>query len=99
LKPTLNELGKLAKDKHRKQKYFDKLKRRLKNLDYVMQDLHDAEFKKTDCLKCVVVKRRGLYSPLQILSGCQNILSKSQQFIEQYLRDEDQGLRIAKCAL
>jgi Fe-S-cluster containining protein len=23
-----------------------------KNLDYVMQDLHDAEFKKTDCLKC-----------------------------------------------
>jgi Fe-S-cluster containining protein len=50
-----------------------------------MQDLHDAEFKKTDCLKCAnCCKTTDLYSPLQILSGCQNIL-KPQQFIEQYL--------------
>jgi hypothetical protein len=28
LKPTLNELGKLAKDKHRNKKYFDKLKKK-----------------------------------------------------------------------
>jgi hypothetical protein len=52
LKPTLNELGKF-KDKHIENKSISiSLKRRLKNLDYVMQDLHDAEFKKTDCLKC-----------------------------------------------
>jgi hypothetical protein len=71
LKPTLNELGKLAKDKHITKKSISiSLKKRLKNLDYVMQDLHDAEFKKTDCLKCAnVVKRLDLYSLLQILSG------------------------------
>ena len=54
LKPALNEIQKLAKDTHiENKKYFDKLKKRVpKNLDYVMQDLHDAEFKKTDCLEC-----------------------------------------------
>jgi hypothetical protein len=53
LKPTLNELGKLAKDKHIENKSISiSLKEDAKNLDYVMQDLHDAEFKKTDCLKC-----------------------------------------------
>lgn len=48
LKPNLNELGKLAKDKHiENKKYFDKLKKKApKNLDYAMQELHDAEFKK-----------------------------------------------------
>ena len=54
MKPSLNELPKEAKDKHiENKKYFDKLKKKTpKNLDYVMQDLHDTEFKKTDCLKC-----------------------------------------------
>ena len=54
LKPSLNEIQKLAKDKHNEnKKYFDKLKKKTpKNIDYVMQDLHEAEFKKTDCLEC-----------------------------------------------
>lgn len=53
LKPALNELGKLAKDKHiENKKYFDKLKKKTpKNLDYVMQDIHDAEFKKNRLFK------------------------------------------------
>ena len=52
--PQLNILPKLAKDKHiENKKYFDKLKKKTpKNLDYVMQELHDAEFKKTDCQTC-----------------------------------------------
>ena len=54
MKQILSNLSKEAKDKHiENKKYFDKLKKRVpKNLDYVMQDLHDAEFKKTDCLQC-----------------------------------------------
>jgi len=50
LKPALNELGKLAKDKHiENKKYFDKLKKKQpKNLNYVMQDITDSESKKTD---------------------------------------------------
>ncbi|UMB61352.1 YkgJ family cysteine cluster protein [Lutibacter sp. A80] len=50
----LKELPKLAKDKLiENKKYFQKLKKRTpKNLDVVMQDLHDKEFEKTDCLTC-----------------------------------------------
>ena len=54
LKPDLSEINKLAKDKHNEnKKYFDKLKKKPpKNLDYIMQELHDNEFKKTNCLNC-----------------------------------------------
>ena len=54
LKPNLNELGKLAKDTHiENKKYFDKLKKKTpKNLDYVMQELHDSEFKRIYFTKC-----------------------------------------------
>jgi uncharacterized protein YcbK (DUF882 family) len=63
----------------KKKKYFDKLKKKTpKNLDYVMQDLHDAEFKKTDCLKCAnCCKTTGHYLRMQILSVFQNILDKT----------------------
>jgi Fe-S-cluster containining protein len=104
LKPALNELGKLAKDKHiENKKYFDKLKKKTpKNLDYVMQDIHDAEFKKTDCLKCAnCCKTTG---PLFTLADIERISKflrqKPQQFIEQYLRldeDKDYVLQSVPC--
>jgi len=94
LKPNLNELGKLAKDTNNEtKKYFDKLKKKTpKNLDYVMQDLHEAEFKKTDCLKCAnCCKTTG---PLFTLADIERISKflkqKPQKFIERYLQvDED----------
>ena len=53
LKPDLSEINKLAKDKHNEnKKYFDKLKKKPpKNLDYIMQELHDNEFKKNKLFK------------------------------------------------
>ncbi len=50
----LKELPKLAQDKLvENKKYFQKLKKRTpKNLDIVMQELHEKEFEKTDCLTC-----------------------------------------------
>ena len=94
LKPNLNELGKLAKDTHiETKKYFDKLKKKTpKNLDYVMQDLHDAEFKKTDCLECAnCCKTTGpLFTSADIERISKSFRQKPQQFIDQYLRiDED----------
>jgi Fe-S-cluster containining protein len=94
LKPQLNELGKLAKDKHNEnKKYFDKLKKKTpKNLDYVMQDLHEAEFKKTDCLECAnCCKTTGpLFTLADIERISKHFRQKPQQFIDQYLRiDED----------
>jgi Fe-S-cluster containining protein len=105
LKPALNELGKLAKDKHiENKKYFDKLKKKTpKNLDYVMQDIHDAEFKKTNCLNCAnCCKTTG---PLFTLADIERISKflrqKPQQFILQYLRideDRDYVLQSVPCA-
>jgi len=47
-------LQKIAKEKHSEnKKFFSKLKQKpTKNLDYVTQELHTNEFKKTDCLQC-----------------------------------------------
>ena len=95
MKPSLNELPKEAKDKHiENKKYFDKLKKKTpKNLDYVMQHLHDTENKKTDCLKCAnCCKTTGpLFTSADIERVSKHLRQKQQQFIEQYLRiDEDQ---------
>lgn len=50
----LEKLPKLAQDAHKEnKKYFANLRKRTpRDLDYVMQDLHEKEFAKTDCLEC-----------------------------------------------
>jgi Fe-S-cluster containining protein len=95
LKQILNALPKEAKDKHiENKKYFDKLKKKVpKNIDYIMQDLHDAEFKKIDCLNCAnCCKTTGpLFTSADIERVSKHFRQKPQQFIDQYLRiDEDQ---------
>ena len=104
LKPNLNELGKLAKDTNNEnKKYFDKLKKRTpKNLDYIMQDLHEAEFKKTDCLDCAnCCKTTGpLFTSADIERISKSLRQKPQQFIEQYLmvdEDNDYVLQSVPC--
>ena len=90
----LSTLPKLAKDKHNEnKKYFDRLKKKPpKNLDYLMQEIHDAEFKNTDCLQCAnCCKTTG---PLFTLADIERISKhfrlRPQQFIDRYLRiDED----------
>ena len=95
MKPALNELEKLAKDKHiENKKYFDKLKKKQpKNLDYIMQELHDAEFKKTDCLQCAnCCKTTGpLYVEKDIERISKHLRMKPSDFEAKFLRvDEDQ---------
>lgn len=94
MKQILNNLIKEAKGKHiENKKYFDKLKKKQpKNLDYMMQDLHEAEFKKTDCLKCAnCCKTTGpLFTAADIERISKHFKQKPQHFIMQYLKiDED----------
>ncbi len=94
LEKMLTNLRKLAKDKHiENKKYFDKLRKKTpKHLDYVMQDLHDAEFRKTDCLQCAnCCKTTGpLFTMADIERISKHFRQKPQKFIELYLRiDED----------
>ena len=93
--PQIHSLAKLAKDKHiENKKYFDKLKKKTpKNLDYVMQDLHETEFQRTDCMHCAnCCKTTGpLFTTADIERIAKHFKQKPQQFIDQYLRiDEDQ---------
>lgn len=90
----LQQLPKIAKDKHKENKtFFTKLKKKTpKNLDYIMQDLHDNEFKKTDCLTCAnCCKTTGpLFTDKDVQRISKHFKIKPQQFIEQFLRiDED----------
>ncbi len=94
MKQIIDNLPKEAKDKHiENKKYFDKLKKKVpKNLDYVMQDLHDKEFKRTNCLNCAnCCKTTGpLFTTPDIDRISKYLRQKPQQFIDLYLRiDED----------
>lgn len=92
--PEIEKLPELAKEKHSEnKKFFGKLRRKPpKNLDYTMQELHDSEFRRTDCLKCAnCCKTTGpLFTDKDIERIAKFFRLKPQQFIDQFLRiDED----------
>lgn len=94
MKDFITQLPKLAKDKHKANKaFFNKLKKKPpKQLDYIMQELHDAEFERTDCLQCAnCCKTTGpLFTDKDIARIAKFFRLKPQQFIDVYLRiDED----------
>lgn len=94
MQDTLNNLPKRAKDKHKENKlFFAKLKKKPpKQLDYLMQELHQSEFQRTDCLECAnCCKTTGpLFTTKDIERISKFFKMKPQQFIDTYLRiDED----------
>jgi len=100
----INNLPKFAKDKHKENKtFFVKLKKKPpKQLDYLMQELHDEEFEKTDCLECAnCCKTTGpLFTSKDIERISKSFKMKSQQFTEQFLRldeDNDYVLQAVPC--
>ena len=105
LKPNLTEIKQLAKDKHNENKKFlDLLKKKVpKNLDYTMQNLHNQEFKKTNCLDCAnCCKTTGpLFTSADIERISKHLRLKPQAFITQYLRideDNDYVLQTLPCS-
>lgn len=94
MKETLENLPERAKDKHNEnKKFFQKLKKKPpKQLDVMMQELHEDEFSRTDCLTCAnCCKTTGpLFTQKDIERISKHFKQKPQQFIDQYLRiDED----------
>ena len=90
----LKDLPARAKDKHNEnKKFFVKLKKRPpKHLDALMQELHEAEFERTDCLECAnCCKTTGpLVTDKDVSRIARHFKMKEQKFIETYLRvDED----------
>jgi len=101
----LKELPELAKEKHvENKKYFAKLKKRTpKRLDLLMQDLHEKEFEKTDCLTCgnCCKTTSPIFTEKDIARISKHFKMKVVNFISQYLdRDEDDFyvLKTSPCA-
>ena len=94
MKEILEQLSEKAGEKQAEnQKFFKNLKRKPpKNLDYIMQELHEAEFERTDCLTCAnCCKTTGpLFTNADIERIAKHLRQRPQMFIAQYLRiDED----------
>ncbi|WP_299901269.1 YkgJ family cysteine cluster protein [uncultured Aquimarina sp.] len=91
----IDQLPELAKDKQNEnKKYFAKLKKKPpKHLDRFMQDLHDEEFQKTDCLECAnCCKTTGpLFTDIDVDRIAKHLKMKSHQFEEQYLKKDEDG--------
>ena len=90
----LKGLPQLAKDRHNEnKKFFVKLRKKPpKKLDYLMQELHEEEFKRTDCLECAnCCKTTGpLFTDKDVTRIAKHFKIKEQAFISQFLKiDED----------
>mgnify|MGYP002039512840 CR=1 FL=1 len=104
MQDILTGLPKQAKDKHKEnKKFFNSLKKKTpKHLDVLMQELHDDEFKKTDCLTCAnCCKTTGpLFTDKDVARISKHFRIKEQRFVETYLRvdeDNDYVLKSVPC--
>lgn len=104
MEEILKQLPQRAKDTHNEnKKFFAKLKRKPpRHLDMLMDKLHEAEFKRTDCLSCAnCCKTTGpLFTEKDISRLSRYFKLKPQQFIETYLRldeDNDYVLQTVPC--
>lgn len=95
MEEVLRQLPKKAKEKHSEnKKFFAKLKKKPpKNLDYIMQELHEAEFKRTDCLTCAnCCKTTGpLFTNADVERISKSFRMKPQKFIDTYLRIDEEN--------
>ena len=90
----LENLQKLAEDaKKENEKYFATIKKRVpKNFDMVVQDLHEKEFAKTDCLDCgnCCKTTSPIFTHKDIDRIAKYLKMKVYDFEKQYLeRDKD----------
>ncbi|MFM1877592.1 MAG: hypothetical protein RLZZ241_458 [Bacteroidota bacterium] len=75
-------------------KFFKKLKAKPpKNLDILMQELHENEFRRTDCLDCAnCCKTTGpLFMPTDVDRIAAHLRLKPGVFVQQYLRVDEDG--------
>lgn len=104
MEAILEQLPQRAKDKHNEnKKFFARLRKKPpKHLDELMSELHEEEFRRTDCLECAnCCKTTGpLFTDKDIERISKYLRMKPQKFIETYLRmdeDNDHVLQSVPC--
>jgi len=102
MEERLKRLPKRAKEKHTEtKKYFTKLrKKNPKRLDLLMQELHEDEFSRTDCLTCANCCKTT--SPIitnkDISRISKHLRMKEGAFINKYLQRDDDDFMVLKSA-
>lgn len=100
MKKEIEELPNKAEKKLKEnKKYFEKLKKKPpRNLDQVMQDIHEEEFAKTDCLQCAnCCKTTGpLFTNPDIERISKFLKLRPQEFIERYLKIDEENDYVLK---
>ncbi len=91
----LKQLPQRAKDTEKEnKKFFARLKKKPpKQLDSLMVELHEAEFQRTDCLRCAnCCKTTGpLFTAKDIERISKHFRMKQQQFIDTYLSIDEEN--------
>jgi len=102
MEKRLEELPKLAQEaKKESEVYFARLKKRPpKNLDYIMQELHDEEFEKTDCLDCgnCCKTTSPIFTDKDIERISKHFKMKAIDFIDTYLERDADSFMVLKTA-
>ena len=95
MKDNIEQLPKKAAEKYREnKKFFAKLKKKTpKNLDYLMQELHEEEFERTDCLNCAnCCKTTGpLFTNADVERIAKHFRLKPQKFMATYLKVDEEN--------
>jgi Fe-S-cluster containining protein len=91
----IDKLPQRAKDTYKStKKFFSKLKRKPpKDLDGIMQELHESEFERTDCLQCAnCCKTTGpLFTDKDVVRIAKHLRMKPSHFIETYLKIDEEN--------
>lgn len=98
----LENLQKLSSDKLKEnKKYFQKLKKRTpKRLDLLVQEIHEKEFERTDCLTCAncckTTSPMLTYKDIERIS--KHLKMKVVDFKNQYLKIDEDDFHVLKSA-
>ena len=104
MQDQLQSLSKrVQENKKAHRNFFIKLRKKTpKNLDAIMEKLHDEEFKKTDCLQCANCCKTTspIFTKKDIERISKSFRIKTRQFIDTYLNvddDQDYVLKSSPC--
>lgn len=102
MEKRLEQLPKLALEAQKEnKKYFTNLRKKTpKDLDYVIQDLHDKEFAKTDCLDCgnCCKTTSPIFTEKDIERISKHLKMKVVNFIDTFLERDADNFMVLKTA-
>jgi Fe-S-cluster containining protein len=102
MEKIIEELPEKAKEKWvENKKYFAKLKKKQrKRLDLLMNEIHDEEFKRTDCLTCANCCKTTspIFTEKDISRISKHLKMKDEKFIDLYLQRDTDDFMVLKTA-